>query len=105
MSSIKSVILKGDLKTNPLTYRLCPSAEFSIGAWKLSINSITYTCEDPNFKSHCSLSCNFVREQKFSAAEDSVITYQMPLVLFRVESGTTSVHTGNIKFEILSIFY
>ena len=94
MSAIKSILLKGDFKTTPLIYRPCPNSEFAQGAWNISLNSLTYECEDQNYTSHCSINCNFVRGQKFSTAEDSVLTYNLPLSLFLLESGTKTVHTG-----------
>lgn len=98
MSAIKSILLKGNL-TAPLNYRLCPNTEFSSGAWNLSIAAISYSCEDANFKTICSLSCNFVRGQKYSASEGSTISYQMPLVLFSLESGVhTSTHGNKFKY-------
>ena len=94
MSAIKSVLLKGDFKQNQLSYRPCPNSEFAQGVWNVAISSLTYKCNDPNFESHCSISCNFVRGQKYSAAEDSVVTYQLPLTLFCLETGSKTVHTG-----------
>ena len=94
MSAIKSVLLKGNFKEKPLSYRLCPNSEFSSGAWNLSISSISYACDDKNFKSTCSITCNFVRGQKLSQAEDSVLTYQMPLTLFTIETGTKLIQNG-----------
>ena len=78
MSAIKSILIKGNLHSSPLTYRLCPNTEFSLGAWNLSVTAISYSCTDVHFKSQCSLSCNFVRGQKYSVNEDSIVSYQMP---------------------------
>ena len=100
MSSVKSIILKGNFKEHQLIYRPCPNSEFSSGAWNICINTIDYKCNDPNFKSHCSISCNFVRGQKFSANQDSVLTYQLPLGLFLIETGEKSLQIGEIKFQI-----
>ena len=95
MSAIKSVLLKGNFKENQLTYHPCPSSEFSSGAWNLCVNSISYKCNNQNFKSHCSISCNFVRGQKFSENQDSVLTYQLPLHLFLIETGEKTLQTGD----------
>ena len=94
MSAIKSILLKGNFKDKKVNYRPCPSSEFSNGAWNVCINAISYNCHDQNFKSDCSISCNFVRGQKFSANEDSILTYQLPMVLFHVETGEKSLSIG-----------
>ena len=94
MSSVKSVLVRGTFLQRPLSYRLCPNTEFSVGAWNLCIHTIAYVCVDPNIKTHCSISCNFVRGQQFSSNGDTVLTYQMPLQLFTLESGSRTVSGG-----------
>ena len=95
MSAIKSVLLKGNFKQNSLSYSLCPPTEFCSGAWNLSINAVSYVCLDENYHSHCSLSCNFVRTQKLATNGTGTMTYQLPLMLFSIQSGLHTISSGN----------
>ena len=102
MSAIKSILLKGNFTTVPVTYKLCPNTEFSEGAWNLSIHAISYQCQEANFVSQCALTCNFVRGQKYSLNETSITNYQMPLIVFSVETGSRTINTGQtFKYDCL----
>ena len=65
MFSMKSVNVRGRLPDGNLSYRLCPSTEFSKGSWQMAIGSIScHSVVDQ--KVLCSVSSNVSVDQKYS---------------------------------------
>ena len=80
MFSMKSVNVRGRLPDGNLSYRLCPSTEFSKGSWQMAIGSIScHSVVDQ--KVLCSVSSNVSVDQKYSK-EGEIETYEQPLVTF-----------------------
>ena len=90
---LKSVIISGNLN-NSVVYKLCPITEFSEGIWNLTLLSVGYSCNVPNFNSVCSLSCNLITSSKFNSNFE-VELYEQPLGMFLIKSGPPAT----INFE------
>ena len=96
-SPIKSVIVSGNL-LNQLVYKLCPSSEFSEGVWNIKISSIGYSCDVPNFKEICEISCNLVKSQRYNKSFQ-VELYDEPFIIFVLETQKTTLNFGsNISY-------
>jgi len=101
MFPIKAVQIKGNLKNDRLSYRLCPNTEFSTGRWNTAVTSICCDCkEDINF--FCTISSNFSVNTKYNELND-IVTYQQPLFtsLMKAEKNGKIILTANPTwFEI-----
>jgi hypothetical protein len=99
---IKSVLLEGNINIIPekkIVYKLCPGTEFSEGLWNLTVVSLSYNCQSVNeVKDVFSLTCNFVKGQKFSD-ENEIENYEMPLITFLLESVPNKSTKKNISFD------
>ena len=84
LSPIKSVIISGNLNDS-ITYKLCPSTEFSEGVWNLSLFSVAYVCNVNDVNLICSIACNLVKAQKYNL-NNEVESYEQPLAVFSIES-------------------
>ena len=90
---IKSVTICGNLSKS-VTYKLCPSNEFSEGVWNISVSSLLYKCNIPNFHAICEVSCNLSKAQRFNKFSE-VELYQQPFGIFVLDSqGSTKVKLG-----------
>ena len=85
---IKSVVIYGNLQNDNLTYKLCPSSEFSEGVWNICISSLGYICKT-NVNELCEVSCNLVKSQKYNNNFE-VESYDEPFTLFLLESSANS---------------
>jgi hypothetical protein len=101
---IKSVLVKGKIKEK-IVYQLCPSTEFSNGVWNLSLVSISYsTNTTDNVKDIFTISCNVVKNQKFSETNE-IENYDQPLNSFLLDSSLkkNTIYFGTQWFHINAI--
>ena len=82
---VKSVIISGNLQNEVLTYKLCPSSEFSDGVWNICILSLGYTCNENDVSEICEVTCNLVKSQKYNHNSE-VESYDQPFSLFLLDS-------------------
>lgn len=78
----KTVQISGNLKDEGLSYRLCPSDEFSNGQWCVSVSNIAFRSEQP-LNALCTLSTNFCVHKKFSKSGEPEI-YEEPFGTFEL---------------------
>lgn len=76
MNHLKSINITGNI-ANGLTYKLCPSSEFSTGHWQVAVANICIdTSEDINV--FCTISTNFSINKRYSDTQQ-IEAYEQPL--------------------------
>jgi hypothetical protein len=100
-SYIKSVIISGNLNVkNSISYKLCPnSTEFGQGLWNVSIPSISFSCNVPNVREVCQLSCNLVKSQRWNRTNE-IESYQQPFGMFILNTASKTVYFDKVWFKI-----
>lgn len=78
----KTVQITGNLKSDGLKYRLCPSDEFSNGRWCVSVLNIAFELKEP-INVLCTLSTNFCVNKRFSKFGEPEI-YEEPFGTFEI---------------------
>lgn len=78
----KSICIQGNLKNQPIKYKLCPSDEFSRGRWAVAIASVAFTSKQ-NVNLCCQITSNFTVKQRYSK-EDLVESFEEPLAVCTV---------------------
>jgi len=81
MECFKSVQLKGNLLEGELIYKPFPANEFRGGLKQISISNVAFNVKEDTEHTVCTLSCNFVKFQKYNEASQ-VVSYQAPLQRF-----------------------
>jgi hypothetical protein len=102
--AIKSVLIQGKIKEK-LVYKLYPSNEFSEGVWNLCLVSISYSTDtNDNVKDIFSISCNVVKNQRFSESNEIEI-YDQPLNSFLLDTSLkkNTIYFGTQWFHINAI--
>lgn len=84
----KSVLVRANLETEQLKYKLVRPAEFGVGLWNIALASVSYESNLPlNFQAY--VTCNVVTGKTYNANYE-LIDYYQPLATFYVDSNPRS---------------
>ena len=81
MESRKSVQLKANLLQGELSYKPFPPNEFRDTYKQISVSNVAFNVKENVEQTICTLSCNFVKFQKYNA-DSEIVSYQVPLQRF-----------------------
>lgn len=95
---IKSVQIKGNISTGKLTYKLCPSNEFSLGTWQVAISTICLESA-VDASQFFTFTSNFCVSQRYSQ-QGVIESYQQPLATIYVNVKAQAKTMNRFSFPI-----